>query len=245
MKNLKVLWWQSVLLVCLGLQACNDPHAPDFIKTNGPTQTATRTLPYLPKELRVQDGLAIELVLGLRSLELTGPANVLPSITLSYPSLGVLALDDGNTFKWLRAYKTVKVRVPADSLIQIKHRGYGALTCADTLRQKQLAFSITGAADVTFWAVCDVFSLDLNGLGRVTLAGRTRYAYVATRLYGTLQADLFSTQLADLEQDGQGDARINVLDSIHIMQKGPGCAVLGVQKGLRIGASKGTCIRYF
>jgi hypothetical protein len=93
--------------------------------------------------------------------------------------------------------------------------------------------------------VTDVFALDVNGAGSVELAGRSRYAYIATRLYGGADGPQFLAKFADLEQDGTGDASLNIQDSIHILQKGPGCALLRAQSGLRIEASKGTCIRYF
>jgi hypothetical protein len=187
----------------------------------------------------------VELVPGLQHLELTGPRNVLAEIRTSLSDDGELTLTDKNRFKWVRAYRPVHIRVPADSLIRVIQRGYGDVFCADTLIKQNFSIQVTGASHVRIWTVSDVFALDVNGAGSVELAGRTRYAYIATRLYGSAEGTQFLAKFADLEQDGTGDARLNIQDSIHILQKGPGCAVLHTQSGLRIEASKGTCVRYF
>lgn len=232
-----------LLFALLGLAACNDPNAPDFIKSAGSTQTVERTVPSAIHRLLVEDDIEVELVQGLEHIEVTAPRNELPKVHTDYAD-GLLTIRNRNSFQWVRAYRSIRVRVPLDSLTDLEQRGFGYIHSTDTLRAASLHIAVYGAADLRLNASTQALALDLNGQGKLMLAGRTSYTYAALRKYAQLDAYDLQTRTADIEQDGAGDARITVSDSVHIRQKGPGCLVLDGRP--RIGTDPGMqpCIRY-
>jgi len=232
-----------LLLALLGLAACNDPNAPDFIKSAGNTQTVERTTPSSIRRLILEDDVEVELVQGLDHIELTGPRNELPKIATDYAD-GLLTIRNRNRFQWVRAYRPIRIRLPLDSLIDVEHRGFGYLHSDDTLRGASVHIALYGAVDVRLNAHTQALALDLNGQGRLILNGQARYTYAALRKYAQLEAGGLQTRTADVEQDGAGDASITVSDSVHIRQKGPGCLVLGGRPRLGTDPGEQPCVRY-
>lgn len=235
--------YMILLLALLGLAACNDPNAPDFIKSAGSTQTVERTLPGPIRRLVADDDVEVELVQGLDHVEVTGPRNELPKIHTDYAD-GLLTIRNRNSFQWVRAYRPIRVQVPLDSLTDLEQRGFGYIHSTDTLRGASVHIAVYGAADLRLNASTQALALDLNGQGKLMLAGRASYTYAALRKYAQLDADSLTTHTADVEQDGAGDARITVSDSVHIRQRGPGCLILGARPRLGVESGEQPCVRY-
>lgn len=232
-----------LLILLLGLAACNDPNAPDFIKAAGGTQTVQRALPGPIHRLLIEDDVEVELVQGLDHIEVTAPRNELPKIHTDYTS-GLLTIRNRNTFQWVRAYRPIRVRLPLDSLIDVEQRGFGYLHSDDTLRGPSIRIALYGAVDVRLNARAQALALDLNGQGKLILNGQAQYTYVALRKYAQLEGYGLQTRTADVEQDGAGDAQLSVTDSVHIRQKGPGCLRLSSRPRIGTEADAHPCISY-
>lgn len=232
-----------LLPALVALAACNDPNAPDFIKSAGGTQTIDRPLAGPIRRLLLEDDVEVELVQGLDRIEVTGPRNELPKITTDYAQ-GLLTIRNRNSFQWVRAYRPIRVRLPIDSLTDVEQRGFGYLHTADTLRGSSVRIALYGAVDIRLNTAAQALALDVNGQGRLILAGRALYTYAALRKYAQLDAWDLLTRTADIEQDGAGDARISISDSVHIRQKGPGCLILDGRPHLSTDPDVQPCIRY-
>ena len=211
---------------CVLLSACNDPAAPDFLKSNGPQHTEQRSVSSAITHIEVNDDIRIILSPDSgREITLTGPANVLPQVRAEFAD-GRLTLSNANTFNWVRAAKAIEVRIPAARLEKYVHHGYGDLRCADTLNLYRVRLELYGTANTALLLKADVLSLDANSLGTLTLAGHVRYAYMFTLKTAEIAADNFTAQLADLDIGSRRDARLKVTDSVQAVLRSTGNAVV-------------------
>ena len=72
---------QFLLLGIMALAGCNDPNAPDFLKSTGSDRTETRLMPGPIRRLEVFDNIDVVLLADSgQAVTLTGGANVLPEI---------------------------------------------------------------------------------------------------------------------------------------------------------------------
>ncbi len=194
----------------IGFWGCNDPNAPDFLKSTGKTSKETRPIVRPFSKLIVEDN--IDLVLRNDSLpffELRGGNNLLPKIK-TYVENGVVTISNQNTVNWVRSFKPrLEVSVPGLWLNQLYIKGFGTVSTQDTLQLKNLIISHYGESDMTLKLKLDTLHTDVNGQGNLYLVGNAKYAYSTIQKFAKQDASQFETEEHDLRTYGVRNIFVN------------------------------------
>jgi hypothetical protein len=148
------------------------------------------------------------------SLQVTGGANLLPDIATDYAA-GTLTIRNRNRFRWVRSYRRrLAVQAPAAALLTLEHKGTGAISCRDTLDLYFLDYKQYGTSQCSLLVRTGRVAIDVNGSGRLVLAGRAFSAYMATAKLARLDAAGFRTSIAQADSRGAQPLVCRVADSL-------------------------------
>lgn len=155
------------------------------------------------------------------SIELTGEDNVLEKTVtdISNGTLTVRYADGIKTHK--NKQVTVNVGLPTFSSVQLE--GSGNIKSEDTWNLSDLTAKINGSGYITLTANGDNFVGEVNGSGRLLMSGDSfKASSIHINGSGDVNANLFTTNTADIRIDGSGTCTIKVNNKLKVRINGSG-----------------------
>lgn len=114
------------IILSMAILGCNDPGAPDCIRTTGEVETVTFDLSEFSK-IEVNNELYVTIKTGPRkSISVTTGENLLPNIEFEIVN-DKLTLYDNNGCSWVREYDFPKVTITTPELSEIRQNGGGII----------------------------------------------------------------------------------------------------------------------
>lgn len=160
------------LLVLLLSFSCNKENAPDIIKSTGEETTVSRNLESF-NEVIILDEFDVELVYdSIFKVEVTHGKNLVNKV-LTEVNNGVLTLENGNKFNWVRKMgQRVKVKLHCNNIDKFEMVGDGTLTNQDTFYGERIYFEQAGTNDISLLLNCDWATFRCSNVGNLTLKGQ-------------------------------------------------------------------------
>lgn len=219
-KNMR---WFFLACVALLITGCNNPDAPDFIKSTGEIKSAVRPLAAGIKTLVIEDN--IDVVLRNDSIfqaEITAGANLIPKISIE-PKNGELIVSNQNRVNWVRSYKPrIEVKLPGLVFNHLKINGFGEVRNSHILKVRTMQIWQYGSGTTSLKLDVDTLHTDVNGQGTLILEGKGKYAYSTVQKFALQNARAFETPEHDIRMFGYRSTYINPGRRMVAIVEGPG-----------------------
>lgn len=149
--------------------------------------------------------------------------NLLPQLTTSVKS-GTLVIENNET-NWSKRVdptKTVKITIVVKNLKEINFSSAGTLV-VEKLNSDELGLSLSGAGEVTLSGL-KVGKLDitLSGAGTIHANGKADNVSIGISGLGSFEGESLSSQVADIEISGAGNASLRVEKELTAKVSGAG-----------------------
>jgi hypothetical protein len=135
-----------------------------------------------------------------------------------------------------RPYSTAAatfVDIGMPSLSGIENAGSGDLTAAGFVGDAPLALFATGSGNLSFDGTCGSLDVDVEGSGDMILAGHAGHLAATANGSGNLVAStLLASNGAEIDVNGSGDAKVDVLGSARLSTSGSGSIDANLNAGL-------------
>ncbi|MEM7108449.1 MAG: head GIN domain-containing protein [Bacteroidota bacterium] len=193
-------FFMVVIAIHLG---CNDPDAPDCLKSAGDLITFAAELGTF-NAIEVNDEFIVTLKTGSEhSISITTGKNLLPNIAFNIVD-DQLVLSDENSCSWVREYNFPEVVITAPELTRIRQNGGGIITSNDSVTFSELTLiSEDRTGDFDLKVSNGSVRIISNDLSNFKLKGRTEKLVVG----------FFSG-------DGRFDGSELVAEEVEVFQRG-------------------------
>lgn len=159
------------LVALLFFTSCNKENAPDIVKSTGEEITVSRNLESF-NEVIILDEFDVELVYdSIFKVEVTFGKNLVDKVLMEVKN-GVLTMENGNKFNWVRKMgQRIKVKLHCSNMAQFEMVGDGTLTNQDTFYGDRIYFEHAGTNDISLLLNCDWATFRCSNVGNLTFKG--------------------------------------------------------------------------
>lgn len=206
-----------LFLILLALAGCNDPYAPDCLKSTGNTSEESRSVGFFHRIL-VKDNIDIRLVEGSPGmLKVRGGRNLFPKIKTDLRGTELI-IENQNTCNWVRDYHSrIEVEIGiASSTLTIDHDGYGDVI-GDLLAVDSLLIDAEGASDYRLHFEGQYLFINSESHGDFSVGGTTDSLNIALKRFSSLHAFGLVAQEGRVLHQGEKDLEVHVQSSMKVI----------------------------
>jgi hypothetical protein len=205
----KFIKYLSLLFITV-IFGCNEPDAPDCLKSTGSIQVQHRELPSF-NSIVLEDNINLWLTYGEQNhIRVEAGGNIIDEITTEIDTDGLLTIKNTNSCNWVRSYKVpVNVYIGSKDINFIKHLGYGNVVFQNQWQTDYLEYKHYGAGTLNMNIKAEVLNFDHNGLGKAELIGEVYEAYFVIQHFGPLLAKNLKIKFCSVHNISESDATIS------------------------------------
>lgn len=201
--------------------ACNSEDAWDIVKTRGDRITEAREIADFTG-ITVYNGVNLVLEKAAKSeAVLDGWSNLLPKVSLTVDSSGMLTIEDSNKFDIIRNpnNKTTIRLYYTGEINAITSHSDGEISNVDTLHTSSLLMlseDASGSIDLTVKTSSIAIGTNNRNVGDIRLKGISTYLGITNWGSAPIYADELEVAGCDITHRGPGDFYVNVSDWLSV-----------------------------
>ncbi|MEM8568676.1 MAG: head GIN domain-containing protein [Bacteroidota bacterium] len=208
---------KKVLLIILAslVFGCNDPDAPDCLKSAGDVITFSTELDIF-NSIEVNDEFIITLRTDPdRSITITTGENLLPNVRFEIVNDRLILADD-NGCRWVRDYNFPEVTITSPELTEIRQNGGGLIRSDQAITFSEITLvSEDRSGDFDLEIVNNKTRIVNNDLSNYTLKGRTNSLNIVFASGdGRFDGSELEADEVEIFQRGTNDIVVHALESL-------------------------------
>ena len=215
------------IIQLLILSACDREDAWDIVKKRGDVAVEYVTFPAF-NAITADNGINVVLAHGdSYSATAEGWKNLMPKIHFSVDEDGKLAIEDKNSFNFVRTRdnRTTVYLTFAGELNYIELNGDGSIISNDTIFTSGLTvlcIDASGSVDLTVKTQGLYIGTNHNNVASVTAGGVANSVGITNWGYNPVNLSGLASLYADIHQHGTGNTYINASESLSVVLYGAG-----------------------